>query len=273
MKQKAVLIIAMGMGLLAFVLTHLYLKAELTKIYGKARKVSIVVARESLIAGTVLTTQNTTVKEQFESSVANSVFRADKRQTIIGATLRHSLQPGEAISWIHVGRSSMNELTGLSGTITTGMRAISIPVSAETAVSGLVRPNDKVDILGTFSFISTTNAAEMETVTFTVLQHVTVLATGQETGRAELEISSNSRRSSYNTVTIAVSPEEAELLAFAINAKGSLMLTLRNPNDNTVHPESPPIDFTKLQQELPRLNQKRVRSTGELNNPQYLRRD
>ena len=140
-----------------------------------------------------------------------------------------------------------------------GMRAVSIPVSGETAVSGLVRPNDHVDILGTFTFDSKTQPGEVETVTFTVIQDVTVLATGQETARTELSGMNARKRSSYNTVTISVYPAEAELLAFAMNVKGSLALSLRHPEDVTAMPSTPPIDFQKLQDELPRLNEKRQR--------------
>ncbi len=271
MKQKAVLIIAVGMGLLAFVLTHLYLKAELNKIYANARKVSIVVARSDMPAGTVLDSQNTTVMEQFESAVGTTVFRAEDRRMVLGATLRFPVRRGDPIDWVRIGKSR-DELTGLSQLILHGQRAISIPVSGETAVSGLVRPNDKVDILGTFNFLSEANPGEMETRSFTVLQNVTVLATGQESARAELEIASSSRRNSYNMVTIAVFPEEAELLAFAMNTKGGLMLTLRNPGDTSILEDSPPIDFRTLQRELPRLNEKRMRALGERNAATLLQR-
>lgn len=257
MKQKIVLIIAVGMGLLAFTLTKMYLTAERNKLYAKAEKVSVLVAREDLPRGTVLSTQNMHSEQVYKSSVNNTAFTSDKLPFLIGKTLTIPLRKGTAVSWYHVG-ANLDELTGLAPTIRSGMRAISIPVSGETAVSGLVRPNDKVDILGTFSFIDDVNPGEMKTVTFTVLQDVTILATGQETARAELEISSNSRkRNGYNTVTISVFPEEAELLAFAMNVKGSLMLSLRNPDDVTVMGQTPPIDFQTLQRELPRLNEKR----------------
>ncbi|MDF3129710.1 Flp pilus assembly protein CpaB [Kiritimatiellaeota bacterium B1221] len=257
MKQKIVLIIAVGMGVLAFVLTKMYLTAERNKLYEKAKMVSVLVAREDLPRGTILTSQNLHSKQEYESSVNNTAFSAENLQHLIGKTLNIPLRKGTAVSWYHVG-ANLDELTGLAPTIRSGMRAISIPVSGETAVSGLVRPNDKVDILGTFSFTDERNPGEMKTVTFTVLQDVTVLATGQETARAELEISSNSRkRTGYNTVTISVFPEEAELLAFAMNVKGSLMLSLRNPDDVSVMEQTPPIDFQTLQEELPRLNEKR----------------
>jgi pilus assembly protein CpaB len=227
MKQKIVLIIAVGMGILAYVLTYVYLKNEHDAIYEDATRVSILAAKQDLPAGTVLSSQNIKTTEVFEAGLSRQVFQADRMRFVLGKTLRYPLRNDSPIDWVHVG-ANLDELSGLAPTIRSGMRAISIPVSGESAVSGLVRPNDNVDILGTFSFLDEANPGEMETVTFTVLQDVTVLATGQETARAELEISDSSRRrGSYNTVTIAVFPEEAELLAFAMNARGSLMLSLR----------------------------------------------
>jgi pilus assembly protein CpaB len=256
MKQKIVLIVAIAMGALAFVLTHAYIRKVESDLFAQARRVPIVVAREDLAVGTVLTSQNTTITEVFEAGLGRQVFRADQRQFLIGKTLRYPLRANSPVDWVHVG-ANLDELRGLASTIRTGMRAISIPVSTDTAVSGLVRPNDNVDILGTFSFMDDDNPGEMKTVTFTVLQDVTILATGQETARAELEITGGRRRSSYSTVTISVFPEEAELLAFAMNVKGTLTLSLRNPNDVSVLEQTPPIDFQALQRELPRLNEKR----------------
>jgi len=259
MKQKMVLILAVGMGILAFALTHLYLKTELRKLTAGMRKVAIVVAREELTANTVLDTSNTADFEVFERGLSDRVFRVEDRKLAMGRTLLYPVRKGEPIMWHHIGASNLRELSGLADLVPNGMRAMSIPVSTDTAVSGLIRPNDRVDILGTFSFIDQANPEEMETVTFTVLQDVAVLATGQETARVELEISSSRRSSSYNTVTIAVFPEEAELLAFAMNVKGTLTLTLRDPEDNGILDQTPPLNFQALQRELPRLNERRRR--------------
>lgn len=263
MKQKIVLIIAGGLGLLAFVLTHFYLQAERANIYQNARRVRVVAAMGDLPAGTELTQDNLGVIEVFEAGLGRQVIRADQRDILLGRVLVYNVRRNEPVAWIHLG-TNLETVTGLAPAILSGMRAISIPVSAETAVSGLVRPNDRVDILGTFSFTSPTNPAELETVTFTVLQDVTVLATGDETARQELEVTAGRRRGSYNTITIAVFPQEAELLAFAMHAKGSLTLTLRNPTDTKVMDRNEPVNFDTLQRELPRLNQTRQRTQNLL---------
>lgn len=271
MKDKIVLIAAIIFGVLAFVMTRVYLKSEVEKLYEGAKKVSVMVARSDLAQGTVLRSDNMAIKEVFESSLDPKVFRATQRNILIGSVLQYPLKKGEPIDWVDVGRN-LNELQGLASTIRSGMRAISISVSNETSVSGLVRPNDNVDILGTFNFMDETNPGEMKTVTFTVLQDVTILATGQETARAELQLTGGRRRSNYSTVTISVFPEEAELLAFAMNVKGTLTLSLRNPDDVSVLEQTPPIDFQTLQRELPRLNLRRQTILGDDNNRQPISR-
>ncbi|WFB35641.1 Flp pilus assembly protein CpaB [Kiritimatiellota bacterium B12222] len=272
MKQKIVLIIALGMGALAFVLTYTYLKSERDAIYKDATMVTVLVAREDLPQGTQLKPHHLREQDVFETGLSPKVFRKDDERHVLGKTLVYSMKKGETLDWLRIG-ANLDELSGLAPTIISGMRAISIPVSNESAVSGLVRPNDKVDILGTFSFMDEDRPGEMKTVTFTVLQDVTVLATGQETARAELQITSNSRRrNSYNTITISVFPEEAELLAFAVSTKGSLTLSLRNPQDVSVMDQTPPIDFQTLQQELPRLNSKRQQILRGQENTQILSR-
>lgn len=259
MKQKIVLIIAGGMGLLAFILTRVYIQAERAEIYRNAARTRVVVARQNMAAGTEISADSITTEEVFETGVNRQDFRADNRDLLLGRTLRYPVAAGDTLSWIHVGMN-IDGVDSLAPTVRTGMRAISIPVSAETSVSGLVRPNDRVDIIGTFSFVDERNPAEMETVTFTVLQDVTILATGQETARMEMEIvGGGRRRSSYNTVTIAVFPQEAELIEFAKNVRGSLALSLRNPNDIQVMSDAPPINFQELQEQLPRLNESRQR--------------
>jgi pilus assembly protein CpaB len=258
MKQKAVLIIAVGMGILAFVLTHLYLKAELQKIYAGAERVIVLTPKENLASGTVLTEDNIGFKEMFKAGLGPNVLLQDNIGTAIGRVLLYPLAKGQPLDRIHI-ISDLEAQGGFARTISEGMRAMSIPVSTDTAVSGLIRPNDQVDILGTFSFIDEQNPDEMETVTFTVLQNVSVLATGQETGNSDFEISGTRRRGSYNTVTISVLPEEAELLAFAMNVKGTLTFTLRNPGDVDILDQNPPLNFQALQRDLPRLNEKRRR--------------
>lgn len=122
-------------------------------------------------------------------------------------------------------------------------------------MSGLVQPNDNVDIIGTFTFPSRTNPNQVESVTLTLMQNVSVIATGarvagQESGR-------NDGQSGYNTVTFAVTPREAELLVFAQQTRGQLYLSLRHPEDRNFEAELPSVNFDYIETVVKELNEKR----------------
>ena len=61
----------------------------------------------------------------------------------------------------------------------------------------------------------------------------------------------------YTTVTLEVTPREAEMLAFTEQMKGRLVLTLRNRNDTHYEKELPKVDFEKIMSEIEELNLKR----------------
>ena len=80
-------------------------------------------------------------------------------------------------------------------------------------------------------------------VTRTFLQNVKVLAVGTATTQQGAVTKANS---SYNNVTVEVTPSEAEMLIFAMGqANGSLNLVLRNPGDSTVE-DLPSINWTRM---------------------------
>ena len=60
--------------------------------------------------------------------------------------------------------------------------------------------------------------------------------------------------SGYNTVTVEVTPREAELLVFVENMRGHLTLALRNPEDVSYEKNLPEVNFDMLERELPELN-------------------
>ncbi|NEJ74513.1 pilus assembly protein CpaB [Rhizobium phaseoli] len=80
-------------------------------------------------------------------------------------------------------------------------------------------------------------------VTRTFLQNVKVLAVGAATTAEGAITKANS---TYNNVTVEVTPAEAEMLIFAMGqSNGSLNLVLRNPADNSVE-ELPSINWTRM---------------------------
>lgn len=255
MKQKVILIVAVIVGILAFALTHRYLQAERDKLYAGAEKVKTIVAQLDLPAGTVLKVEDLGQLSVYKSAVGGQAVMPDDLDTILGKKLRYAVRRGDPLLWSQIDIPERMR-GGLAVSIKAGLRAISLGISGEAAVSGLVQPNDHVDILGTFTMPSRTAAGQMEVVTFTILQDVSILATGSRMAKTDTggSFGVESRPSAYSAVTVEVTPREAELLVFAESMKGKMTLALRNPEDVTFEKDLPEVNFKYLEQKLPEMN-------------------
>ena len=264
MKQKFVLIAALAVGLLAALLSHACLNAKKgevdamkEKILRTQRVVSVLGVATSLPQGTVIKREDLVSLKVFESSTTSDNISLEDNLSVIGRRLTHSVDRGNPLLWTYLegGREQSRQL---SEEILPGMRAVSIPVSGAAAVAGHVNPNDHVDVLGMFALPESGNDENAQLVTMTVLQNVTVLATGSDTARS---MASSRSRAGYSTVTLLVTPREAEILVFAQQMKGRLFLTLRNARDVYTESELPRVDFQKIEGELQALNEARQKRT------------
>lgn len=255
MKVKLVFGIAVTVGVVAFLLSHMYLRSERAKLYAGAEKVDVVCAAVDLTGGTVLRAEDLGFISVYKTAVGNQAVLRQEAEVIIGKRLRLPVRRTDPIMWASVEMPERFR-TGLSSSIKPDRRAVSLGIGGVNAVSGLVQPNDHVDILGTFTFPSRKNPAQMETVTLTVLQDVTVLATGTRLAKSEMlgSSSSDARSAGFSMMTFEVTPKEAELLVFAEQMKGQLSVTLRHPDDVGYEKDIPEVDFNYLEKQLPGIN-------------------
>lgn len=262
MKSKIVLIASAVVGLLAFLLTGQYLKSEREKLYAGAEKTRILASARDMPAGTVLKFEDIGAKSVFKTAVGENVFRPDDLNLVLDKRLIYPLKAGEPLWWSHVDVPQAGR-GGLSAMVKPGLRAISISVGGAAAVSGLVKPNDHIDILGTFTFPSRVRQGETEAVTLTLLQDVTVLATGSRLGRQGGAYGADTwsqPAGGYSSVSLEVTPREAEVLTFAQSVKGQLVLSLRNEDDVSFEKTLPEVDFKLIENNLPELNQYRQKN-------------
>lgn len=264
MKQHIILVIAVAVGLLAAVLTRQYLVSkdrevarQLEQLAKRYRRVSVVTVRRDLPAGSVIQKEDIGAVDVVENQLRADRVLADEWPTLIGRKALHRLDMGKPVFWTDIEGGAPGR-RGLAEDIKESLRALSINVSGAAAVSGMVRPNDHVDVIGTFSFPSRDRPDELELVTLTVVQDVTVLATGSETAKSAA--GQSGRPGSYNTVTLEVTPREAEMLVFAEQIKGRLTLALRNPSDVNYERELPRVDFERIESEIEELNLYRQRT-------------
>jgi len=261
MKEKIIPIAAIVVGLIAFLLTGHYLRSqrealelERQKMMAGARKVEVIVAARDISAGVSLGKNDIGIDSFVESALPDDVVRRDEWQQIMGKKLYFGLGTHGVLLWSNIEGAESSAESMLASMVAKGMRAISLPISGASAVSSMVQPNDHVDILGTFSFPSKKVPNTMENCTITVLQDVTILATGQTLAKQGLRRKRIAGSASYNTVTVEVTPRETELLVFAQQAKGSLTLSLRNPADVSYEKTLPEINFQHIETSLPEMN-------------------
>lgn len=105
-----------------------------------------------------------------------------------------------------------------------GMRAFSVRVNEVVGVGGFIVPDSRVDVLVT---IQPTQGNER--ISKIVLENIQVIAAGQAVEQKD------NKPVTVNTVTLSVTPEEAERLALASN-EGIIQLVMRNfmDTDNVV---------------------------------------
>lgn len=114
---------------------------------------------------------------------------------------------------------------GLSTTIPTGMRAVSVKVNEVIGVAGFVVPGSRVDVLVTVD----DSSGGKTSITRAVVSNVEVLTAGtrfdQEKAKAD------GKPIPTTVVTLLATPNDAERITLA-STEGKIMLTLRNPLDS-----------------------------------------
>ena len=271
MKQKIILpVISIAIGLLAAVLTRTYLaskdaeiqqlKADFVK---KHKTMDVLCFAREVPSGTILAKTDLGVKTVPASGLRGQALTEESVVDVIGRKILNGHKTGELLFWADI-EGGNPRVEGLAAAVKKGMRAVSINASGAASVTGMVNPNDHVDVIGTFTFPDESGRREQAAlVTCTILQNVLVLATGKMTAKMAGRDNAGLPQGSYSTVTLEVTPREAEMLAFAEQMRGRLSLSLRNRSDVSYEKELPQVDFAKIRAEIEELNMQRQQRMGK----------
>ena len=266
MKRRIVLLAALLAGLAGAVLTRMFIsakdaeyKAEAERLKKKYGTIAVLAYTRDIPAGTVISPSDLGRKTVPARGLKGQAVEIEHFRDIIGRKTLVSNDREEVVFWSDIEGGDPSS-KGLSADIKRQMRAMSINVSGAACVSGMVKPNDHVDVIGTFNFPDDEGKLKRgDLVTCTILQNVLVLAVGRNTAKNRSRETLGAQ--GVSTVTLEVTPREAEMLAFAEQIRGRLVLTLRNGNDTSTEKELPTVDFTKIRSEIEELNQKRQSKT------------
>ncbi|MEG3123664.1 Flp pilus assembly protein CpaB [Sphingomonas sp. GB1N7] len=117
----------------------------------------------------------------------------------------------------------------LAAALGPGMRAVTIPISAQAGVAGFVFPGDRIDLILTQTVPGGGDGPPLK-ASETIMRNLRVLATDQRTDNTVGEDGKTVVRG-FSNVTIEASPSLAERIAVA-QTLGTLSLSLRSIADN-----------------------------------------
>lgn len=219
LKGKTPIIIAIVLGFVAALVYYYDRKMYQDELIETWEPQKVVVAAGNLDPGTTLDSTAVEEAEMPRKFVYESVLLPRDLEVALNREVIVPIKAGEPIHWYQL--RGIRSLERLAKSVATGQRAVSLDVSERSSVGHWVRPNDAVDILGTFRDPGTN-----QMVTVNLLQQVKVLATGRTTGLTQ----GTQADMAYGTVTVAVALEDAKILVLG-QELGTLTLVLRNADD------------------------------------------
>ena len=237
-KKYLPIIIAGVLGFIATLLINFYIQQQTEEakrrvLAGQKMMTSVIIAKRDIPAGTMIEEdmlrEETVRREQLQPSAATTVAR------VLNKIAMAPIAKGEQVLLNKITISGQE--VSLSAKVPRGKRALTIPVDNIASVGGMLRPGDHVDILGMVP-IPQINAEGKQVVqmsTIPLFQDVLILAVGQEYTSAP---SAERSARAAPTITFALTPEEANLVAF-VQEQGRIRLVLRSPEDTKIQPPVP----------------------------------
>jgi pilus assembly protein CpaB len=189
----------------------------------------VLVAKRALPVGTIITADAIGYQLWPQEMVQDAYFvdgEADVEK-LLGTVVRNAITAGEPVTQGSL--VSPGDRGFLAAALSPGMRAVTVPVSANTGVGGFIFPGDRVDMMLTQAVSGNDDGPELKT-TETILRNLRVLATDQSTETTTSE-DGKTVVTEVSTVTMEVTPKIAEKIAVA-QTVGTLSLTLRSIADN-----------------------------------------
>lgn len=138
--------------------------------------------------------------------------------SVVGRVTRVNVFTGEALVPGRLAPAGTGP--GLELKIPPGQRAMAVRINDVAGISGLIQPNSRVDVMVTIA-----DQATGKQVAKLFMENMRVLSVG-----TEIQRDASGRPNTATTATLAVTPDEAERLAIAMNT-GSIQLVLRGYGD------------------------------------------
>lgn len=195
-----------------------YLKRFEVEASGGA-KIGVLVTIKTLEPGAML--HNEDIGERWipQAYVETRAIRLADRQRIANLRISAPLQAQQALMWTDIVLAN-DDKRDVSGLVQQGMRAVTI--RAEGRASALVRPGDRVDVIGVFPQPGSTD----HRTGVVLLQNVLVLGRDGDREGDKGKFGGNDA----SELALSLSLQHSQILAVA-GDKGRLSVALRSPED------------------------------------------
>ena len=219
-KTWIVLGVALIVGGGAAFLANSYLRAQVEEIEarGKGENVKLVVAKKDMPKGATLGPESLAVRSVPKEWAHSNAVTPEQFDRIDRGALAYPAKRGEPLLWSQL---EGDKVPTFSARVSSGRRAVTVPVDEISSISGLVEPGDRIDIMVTVR-------REARQLAFILLQSVPVLATG-----TKVEQGTDGRegaRRTFTTITLDVNAEQARQV-IAAREIGKITALLRAPGD------------------------------------------
>jgi pilus assembly protein CpaB len=189
----------------------------------------VLVAQRVLQTGTIITADAIGFQPWPAELVKDAYFLDGESDVskLLGTVVRFPITAGEPVTQGALVKPGDRGF--LAAALGPGMRAITVPVSANTGVAGFVFPGDRVDLVLTQT-VKGPQGEDGLKASETILRNLRVLATDQSTSQNKTP-EGNTVVSQFRTVTVEVTPKIAEKVAVA-QTIGTISLSLRSIADS-----------------------------------------
>jgi pilus assembly protein CpaB len=190
----------------------------------------VLVATRALPVGTILDATALKFQPWPKELVDNAYYlkAATDLKSLQGTVVRNAITAGQPITQGALVKPGDRGF--LAAALGPGMRAVTVPVSAQTGVAGFVFPGDRIDLVLTQTVPGGGDGPPLK-VSETIMRNLRVLATDQRTDNTPGEDGKTVVRTSSN-VTLEATPKIAEQIAVA-QTLGSISLSLRSLADTS----------------------------------------
>jgi pilus assembly protein CpaB len=190
----------------------------------------VMVATKALPVGTIIGPDAVKFQPWPKELIENAYFVEGQNfdpKAVMGTVVRFAIPAGQPVSQGSLVKPGDRGF--LAAALGAGMRAVTVPVNAQSSVAGFVFPGDRVDLILTQSVEGGGDGPALK-ASETVLRNLRVLATDQKANK-ETDDKGNTVVNTFSTVTLEATPSIAEKIAVAQEV-GNLSLSLRSIADN-----------------------------------------